>query len=412
MLDGIGNMDTIENAIEDIREGKFVIVVDDENRENEGDLVIVAAKVGPEAVNFMAKEGRGLICLAATGTRMRELNIEPMVKKNTDKKGTAFTVSIDAKDGTTTGISAHDRAVTVRKFLDPNAKPGDFCRPGHIFPLRAREGGVLTRAGHTEASVDLARLAGLAPAGLICEIMNDDGTMARLPQLEIFAKKHNLRIVSIEDLIKYRLKHDKTYIGAEKEPLVERIGEAELPSRYGNFKIIAYKSHADGMEHVALVKGEVQGKENVLVRVHSECLTGDILGSLRCDCGGQLAEALRRIEEEECGVLLYMRQEGRGIGLGEKIKAYALQDKGMDTVEANHALGYEDDLRDYGAGAQILRDLGLASIRLMTNNPRKIIGLGGYGLRAVRREPICLPSNKHNEKYLETKKKKMGHLNR
>jgi 3,4-dihydroxy 2-butanone 4-phosphate synthase/GTP cyclohydrolase II len=403
-------MNTIREAIEDMKKGQFVIVVDDEKRENEGDLIIASEKVTPSAINFMVKEGRGLVCLSATDKRLRELNINPMVRHNTDSKETAFTVSIDAKEGTSTGISAHDRAATVKKFLDPNAKPSDFSRPGHVFPLRAKEGGVLRRAGHTEAGIDLARLAGLYPSAVICEIMDDDGTMARLPQLEEFAKKNDLKIVSIEDLIKYRLKHYKTYIGEEKEPLVEKIAEAELPTKYGEFRVMVYRSNADGNDHVAIVKGDVNSGEDVLVRVHSECLTGDLLGSLRCDCGEQLVESLKRIEDEGKGVVLYMRQEGRGIGLAEKIKAYALQDKGMDTVEANEALGYEADLRDYGIGAQILRDLGLSSIRLMTNNPQKIIGLDGYGLKVTKREPICLPTNPHNERYIETKRKKMGHL--
>lgn len=403
-------MNTIEEAISDIRKGKFVIVVDDENRENEGDLIIAAEHITPETVNFMMKEARGLICLSSTHKRLRELNIEPMVRRSTDKKGTAFTVSIDAKEGTTTGISAHDRAKTIKQFTEPDAKPGDFTRPGHIFPLRARDGGVLTRAGHTEASVDLMRLSDLTPVGVICEITNEDGTMARLPQLEEFAKKHSLKIISIKDLIGYRLKHDKTYIGENKEPLVEKVAEAGLPTIYGNFRIIAFRSNVDGEDHIALVKGNVVGKRDVLVRVHSECFTGDTLGSLRCDCGGQLHKALKRIEKEGLGVVLYLKQEGRGIGLGEKIKAYALQDRGMDTVEANKALGYEDDLREYGTGAQILRDLGLTTIRLMTNNPRKIVGLEGYGLKVTKRVPIHVPTSKYDKAYMEAKRKKLGHL--
>ena len=403
-------MNTIEEVMEDIQKGKFVIIVDDENRENEGDLFIAAEKITPETVNFMMKEARGLICLSATHKRLRLLDIEPMVRENTDKKQTAFTVSIDAKKGTTTGISAHDRAKTIKDFVSDDIKPGDFTRPGHVFPLKAKEGGVLTRAGHTEASVDLARLAKLAPAGVICEITNDDGTMARMPQLEEFAKKHDLKIITIKDLIEYRLKHDKNYIGEDKEPLIEKVAEANLPSKFGTFRIYVYHSNVDGKDHVAMVKGEVKGKKDVLVRVHSECLTGDILGSLRCDCGDQLTEALKRIEREGEGVLLYMRQEGRGIGLSEKIKAYALQDQGLDTVDANRALGYDDDLRDYGAGAQILRDLGLSSIRIMTNNPQKIVGLEGYGLKVTKREPIYLPTNPHNKEYIDTKKKRMGHL--
>jgi 3,4-dihydroxy 2-butanone 4-phosphate synthase / GTP cyclohydrolase II len=403
-------MDSISDAIIDIANGKMVIVVDDENRENEGDLVMAAEKVTPESINFMIKHGRGLVCLAATGKRLDELDLLPMVKNNTDKKETAFTVSIDAKIGTSTGISAHDRAETIKQFIDPHAKAQDFTRPGHIFPLRAREGGVLTRAGHTEASVDFARLAKLYPAGVICEIIDEDGTMARLLQLKEFAKKHDLKIVSIEDLIHYRIKHDKTYIGENKEPLIERISEAELPTISGDFKIIDYRSKVDGKEHVALVKGDVKGKNNVLVRAHSECMTGDTFGSLRCDCGDQLAAALKKIDEEGVGVLIYMRQEGRGIGLRNKIKAYELQDGGMDTVEANEALGFDADLRDYGVGAQILVDLGLSTIRLMTNNPQKIVGLEGYGLEVIERVPLYLPESEHNCKYLKTKREKMGHF--
>ncbi len=404
-------MNTIEEAIKDLKDGKFVIVVDDENRENEGDLVMAAEKITPDAVNFMIKEGRGLVCLSANAKRLDKLDIRPMVSCNTDEKETAFTVSIDAKGGTTTGISAHDRAETIKCFISNDTKPEDFTRPGHIFPLCAREGGVLKRAGHTEASVDLARLADLYPAGVICEIIHEDGTMARLPELEKFAKKHELKIITIEDLIEYRIKNDKTYIGKKKEPLVEKVTEANLPTKHGNFEIVVYRSIVDNKDHIALVKGDIKNQKNVLVRVHSECFTGDLLGSLRCDCGDQLGKALDEIEKEGQGVVLYMRQEGRGIGLRNKIKAYKLQDEGLDTVEANHALGFEDDLRDYGIGAQILADLGLSSIRLMTNNPRKIVGLEGYGLEIVERVPIHIPSNEHNERYLDTKKKKLGHFN-
>jgi len=395
---------TIEEALEDIAQGKMVIVVDDPDRENEGDLVMAAEKVTPEAINFMAKYGRGLICLTLTPQRCDELDLYPMAIRNTDPKGTYFCVSIDAhpRFGTTTGISAFDRAMTIKLAISPEAKPTDFIRPGHVFPLKAKPGGVLERAGHTEASVDLARLAGLYPAGVICEIMKDDGTMARLPDLMEFAKKFNLKIITIADLIRYRLK---------RERLVVREATANLPTRYGFFKIHAYRHVLTGEEQVALTMGEWKEDEPVLVRVHSECLTGDVFKSLRCDCRSQLEAAMEAIAQEGKGVLVYiMGHEGRGIGIVNKIKAYHLQDMGYDTVEANEKIGYPADLRDYGIGVQILLDLGVRKMKLLTNNPRKIVALEGYSLEVVERVPLKIPACEHNQRYLEAKKVKLGHL--
>ena len=391
---------TIEEAVEDIGKGKMIVVVDDEDRENEGDLVMAAEKVTPAAINFMAKYGGGLICLPVVRERLEELHIERMVAKNTDPNRTAFTVSIDASE-CTTGISAHERAMTIRRVIDPTSSPKDFTRPGHIFPIEYKEGGVLVRAGHTEASVDLAKFAGLYPAGVICEIMNEDGTMARVPELMEYCRKHHLKIVTIAALIDYRRKNEK---------LIECVSKVYLPTRYGDFTAYSYVSRITKENHLALVKGEIHGDESVLVRVHSECLTGDVFGSQRCDCGEQLDMAMKRISKEGRGVLLYMRQEGRGIGLVNKLKAYSLQDGGMDTVEANKALGFPADARDYGIGAEILADLGLHRIRLLTNNPRKITGIEGFGLEIVERLPIQAVTNKRNIGYLKTKKEKMGHI--
>ena len=394
-------LSTVDEAIDEIRAGKCVIVVDDEDRENEGDLIVAAEKVTPDIINFMATHGRGLICMPLEGKRLDELQVPMMVQRNSAPQGTAFAVSIEAKNGTTTGISASDRSATVLAMLDPNTRPDDISMPGHMFPLRARSGGVLERSGHTEAAVDLARLAGLYPAGVICEIMNEDGTMARFPELQVFGKKHDIRLLSIAQLIAYRRRSEK---------LVQRVAEAQLPTRWGQFTTIAYKSQVDADQHVALVMGDLSGPEPVLTRVHSQCLTGDVFGSLRCDCGDQMAVALERISAEGRGVFLYMRQEGRGIGLHNKIRAYALQDQGMDTVQANVALGFPPDPRQYGVGAQILVDLGLTQIRLLTNNPTKRVGLESYGLTVVDQMSIVTPVTTHNRRYIEAKRDKLGHL--
>lgn len=391
----------IEEAIAEIKAGRIIIVVDDEDRENEGDLIMAAEHATPEAVNFMSKHGRGLICVPMTGERLEALQLEAMVRRNTALHGTKFTVSVDAVEGTTSGISAFDRSVTIKKLVAEDAKPSDFGRPGHIFPLQAMEGGVLARSGHTEASVDLARIAGLTPSGVLCEIIDDDGNMARVPRLLKMADEFKLKITTVKDLIEYRRSTEK---------LIEKVVVVDLPTRWGEFKLHLYRSETDDHHHMALVKGDLKNKKDVIVRVHSQCLTGDIFGSSRCDCGEQLAHAIQMIEKEGLGVVLYMRQEGRGIGLVNKLKAYALQEDGRDTVEANEELGFSADLRDYGVGAQILKDLGLTTIRILTNNPRKLIGLAGHGLKITERIPVHIKPGKHNKRYLETKRDKLGHL--
>jgi len=393
---------TIQEAIEDIKNGKMVILVDDEDRENEGDLCMAAEHVTPEAINFMAKHGRGLICLSMAGDLADRMELPLMTTNNKSQFGTAFTISIEARKGVTTGISAKDRATTILAAVADEAKPGDLVSPGHVFPIRARKGGVLVRTGQTEGSVDLSRLAYLKPAGVICEIMKEDGTMARMPDLDLFAKEHSIKIVTVADLIDFRMQHER---------LIKRVAEANLPTKYGGeFRIIVYENDVDEMKHIALVKGDIQPEDEVLVRVHSECVTGDLFGSLRCDCGDQLHKAMEMVDREGKGVIVYMHQEGRGIGLANKIRAYDLQENGRDTVEANIELGFKEDLRDYGIGAQILVDLGVRKMRLMTNNPKKIVGVEGYGVTVVGRVPVEIEPNENNIRYLKTKKDKMGHL--